>query len=47
MNFDYYEDDTGLTEYDKAWKKACAETDGIKYMGRYTSHQARYHYAYF
>lgn len=47
MNVDYYGDDAGLKAYDEAYKKACAETDGIKYKGRYSSHQARYHWTYF
>ena len=47
MYFDYYGDEDGLGKWDEAYKKACDETDGIKYKGRYTSHQARYHWVYF
>jgi hypothetical protein len=47
MFFDYFGDAKGLKEWDDAWKKACSETSGIKYNGRYTSHQARYHWTHF
>ena len=46
MKFDYYGDEAGLKAWDEAYKKACEETDGIKFKGRYSSHQARYHWAY-
>jgi hypothetical protein len=46
IKFDYFGDEAGLKKWDEAYKKACEETDGIKYKGRYSSHQARYHWAY-
>ncbi len=45
-SFDFFGGDAELKKWDKAWKKACEETDGISYRGRYTSHQARYHWCY-
>ena len=45
-SFDFFGDEAELKKWDKAWKKACEETDGIKYKGRYASHQARYHWRY-
>ncbi len=47
VSIDYYGDDAGLKKWDEAYKKSCAETAEIKYKGRYSSHQARYHWVYF
>ena len=45
MHVDWFGD--GIKGYDDDWKKACDTTDGVKFMGRYVSHQAKYHYTYF
>jgi hypothetical protein len=45
-SFDFFGDEALLKKWDAAWKKACEETKGITYKGRYASHQARYHYCY-
>ena len=47
MSIDFFGKDEELAKWDKARKKACDDTEGCKYMGRYTSHQARYHWTYF
>jgi hypothetical protein len=47
MNFDFFGEDKDLKEWDEDWKKACSKTEGIEYKGRYSSHQARYHWTYF
>jgi hypothetical protein len=44
--FDFFGEEAELKKWDKEWKKASKETDGIKFMGRYASHQARYHWCY-
>ncbi len=45
--FDWFGEPEELKELKEAWKKICEETDGVKYKGLWTSHQARYHYAWF
>lgn len=43
--FDWFGAQEDLEKVNEAWKKACEETDGIKSTKLYSSHQARYHYA--
>ena len=43
--FDWFGTPEDLEKNKEAWKKACEETEGIKSTKLYTSHQARYHYA--
>ena len=43
--FDWFGTQADLEKNKAAWHKACKETKGIKSTKLYTSHQARYHYA--
>jgi len=43
--FDWFGSQEELEKVNEAWRKACEETEGIKSTKLYTSHQARYHYA--
>jgi hypothetical protein len=43
--FDWFGTPEKLKTNNEAWHKACKETKGIKSTKLYTSHQARYHYA--
>ena len=43
--FDWFGTPEALEKWNKAWEKACQETKGIKSTKLYTSHQARYHFA--
>ena len=43
--FDWFGSPEELKKFNEAWKKACNETEGIKSTKLYSSHQARYHYA--
>ncbi len=43
--FDWFGTPEDLEKHKKAWTKACEEIEGIKSTKLYTSHQARYHYA--
>ncbi len=43
--FDWFGAPEDLEKVKEAWTKACKETAGIKSTKLYTSHQARYHYA--
>lgn len=45
--FDYFGDEEGLRKWDEDVKRACEKTKGVTYLGRYSSHQARYHWAWF
>ncbi len=45
-SFDWFGPEDELKEMDEAIKKACGEVEGIKYKGRWSSHQARYHFCY-
>ncbi len=36
-----------LKAHDEAWKKACDETEGVEYMGRYKPWNKKYHWTYF
>ena len=45
MYYDWFGTPEALEKWNTAWKKACSETKGIKSVKHYTSHQARYHYA--
>lgn len=46
MYFDYFADQAAFEKLKKARKEACAKVKGVKHLGTYTSHQARYHYAF-
>ena len=43
--FDWFGTPEDLEKNKEAWIKACEETEGVKSTKLYTSHQARYHYA--
>jgi len=43
--FDWFGSPDDLEKFTKAWEKACDETSGMNSTKLYTSHQARYHYA--
>ena len=45
LYYDWFGTEEGLEEWKTAWEIACKEA-GIKSSKHYTSHQARYHYAY-
>lgn len=42
---DWFGTPEDFEKHKEAWKKACKETAGVKSTKLYTSHQARYHYA--
>jgi hypothetical protein len=44
--FDWFGKHEDFERYKKAREKACAEIEGVKHLGTYASHQARYHYAF-
>lgn len=44
FHFDWFGPAEELDEIDEAWKKACAETDGIKFEGRYAPSYMKYHW---
>ena len=46
QHIDWFGTSDELKEMDEGIKKACGELDGIEYMGRWSSHQARYHFCY-
>jgi hypothetical protein len=46
LYYDWFGTTEALDEWKTAWEKACTDTEGIKKCKHYTSHQARYHYAY-
>ena len=46
LYYDWFGTTKALDEWKTAWEKACTDTEGIKKCKHYTSHQARYHYAY-
>ena len=43
--FDWFGTPEDLEKLKEAWTKACEEAEGVKSTKLYTSHQARYHYA--
>jgi hypothetical protein len=45
MYYDWFGTPEAMEKWNTAWKKACDETKGMKSVKLYTSHQARYHYA--
>jgi len=45
MYYDWFGTKEALEDWKKHWKKACKDTEGVKSCKHYTSHQARYHYA--
>jgi hypothetical protein len=46
LHFDWFGPAEELCEFDELFKKSCAETEGVKYKGRYTPRQKRYHWTY-
>jgi len=46
LYYDWFGTTKALDEWKTAWEKACTDTKGITKCKHYTSHQARYHYAY-
>jgi len=42
---DWFGTPEDFEKFKEAWQKACEETEGVKSTKLYTSHQARYHYA--
>ena len=43
--FDWFGTPEELEKFNEAWRKVCEEAEGVKSTKLYTSHQARYHYA--
>ena len=43
--FDWFGTPADFEKVNEAWHKACKETKDVKSTKLYTSHQARYHYA--
>jgi len=43
--FDFFGTPEDLEKYKESWTKAFEGTEGVKSTKLYTSHQARYHYA--
>ena len=46
QHFDWFGPENELKTMDEAIKKACGQINGITYKGRWSSHQARYHFCY-
>ena len=46
LYFDYFADQEDFEKLKKTRKEVCDKIDGVKHLGTYTSHQARYHYAF-
>ena len=44
--YDWFGTPEDHTKYVEATKKACEDTEGIKFKGSYVPHQIRYHYAF-
>ncbi len=47
VSVDWFGTQEAFEKYKKDWMKVCEETSGVKSTKLYTSHQARYHYAWF
>jgi hypothetical protein len=45
MYYDWFGTDESLEKWKTEWKEACDDTEGITSCKHYTSHQARYHFA--
>ena len=43
--FDFFGEPEDFEKFKKARKEACDGIKGVKHLGTYSSHQARYHYA--
>ena len=46
QHFEWYGTEEELKAYDDQWKKACDETDGVEWKGRYVPHTRRFHWTY-
>jgi hypothetical protein len=44
--FDYFGKPEDFEKLKKVRKEVCAGIEGVKHLGTYASHQARYHYAF-
>ena len=44
IHFDWFGSAEGLKEGDEAVKKACAETNGVEYKGRYSPLERKFHW---
>ncbi len=44
--YDWFGTPEDHTKFVEATKKACEDTEGIKFKGSYVPHQVRYHYAF-
>lgn len=44
--FDWFGKPEDFEEFKKARKEACDEIEGVEHLGTYSSHQAKYHYAF-
>ena len=44
--FDWFGTTENFEKLKKARKEVCEGIDGVKHLGTYASHQARYHYAF-
>ena len=45
MYYDWFGTKEALKTWNDEWQKVCKAVEGIKSCKHYTSHQARYHYA--
>ena len=45
LYFDWFGKPEDFEKFKNARKEACEKVEGAKHLGTYTSHQARYHYA--
>jgi hypothetical protein len=43
---DFYGTKEELAKLDKVYKEASEKTDGVEYLGRYSSYQAKWHWVY-
>ena len=46
FHFDWFGPAEELKQMDEAMKKACTETDGVAYKGRYSPNQKKFHWSY-
>jgi hypothetical protein len=46
LHLDWFGSTDELGESDEEVKKTCSETAGVKYQGRYTPNQKKYHWTY-
>ena len=47
MHFDWSGTEAQLKAFDELWKKVCKKVDGVKYIGRMSPWNKKYHYTVF